>query len=141
MKTPNGICNGTWTPEVVTMITKLPQARPIIQLNSYTTVTGSRVFSLTCPLGSLGPELMATLFQPKPKSTKSVSEPDEIGIVIEVADLARQINLEVDSDDVQEFLDSNNQELATDELTKKHEQEQDVEENLSLITQFNQKIE
>ncbi|GFU45922.1 histone-lysine N-methyltransferase SETMAR [Trichonephila clavipes] len=31
-------------------------------------VTGSRVFSLTCPLGSLGPELMATLFQPNPRS-------------------------------------------------------------------------
>ncbi|GFX36530.1 hypothetical protein TNCV_2031111 [Trichonephila clavipes] len=31
-------------------------------------VTGSRVFSLTCPLGSLGPELMPTLFQPNPRS-------------------------------------------------------------------------
>ncbi|GFW92915.1 hypothetical protein TNCV_3495481 [Trichonephila clavipes] len=31
-------------------------------------VTGSRVFSLTCPFGSLGPELRATLFQPKPRS-------------------------------------------------------------------------
>ncbi|GFY00956.1 DUF4817 domain-containing protein [Trichonephila clavipes] len=29
--------------------------------------TGSRIFSLTCPLGSLGPELMATLFQPNPR--------------------------------------------------------------------------
>ncbi|GFW49930.1 hypothetical protein TNCV_2315121 [Trichonephila clavipes] len=31
-------------------------------------VTGSRAFSLTCPLDSLGPELMATLFQPNPRS-------------------------------------------------------------------------
>ncbi|GFW45171.1 hypothetical protein TNCV_716731 [Trichonephila clavipes] len=31
-------------------------------------VTGSRVFSLTCPLGSLRPELMATLFQPNLRS-------------------------------------------------------------------------
>ncbi|GFV83804.1 hypothetical protein TNCV_2555901 [Trichonephila clavipes] len=31
-------------------------------------VTGSHVFSLTCPLGSLGPEIMATLFQPNPRS-------------------------------------------------------------------------
>ncbi|GFU83027.1 hypothetical protein TNCV_64981 [Trichonephila clavipes] len=31
-------------------------------------MTGSRVFSLTCPLGSLGPELMATVFQPNPRS-------------------------------------------------------------------------
>ncbi|GFW05804.1 hypothetical protein TNCV_602761 [Trichonephila clavipes] len=31
-------------------------------------VTGSHVFSLTCPLDSLGPELMATLFQSNPRS-------------------------------------------------------------------------
>ncbi|GFY16345.1 retrovirus-related Pol polyprotein from transposon opus [Trichonephila clavipes] len=31
-------------------------------------LTGSRVFSLTCPLGSLGAELMATHFQPNPRS-------------------------------------------------------------------------
>ncbi|GFU71622.1 hypothetical protein TNCV_3035621 [Trichonephila clavipes] len=31
-------------------------------------VTGSRVFSSACPLGSLGPELTATLFQPNPRS-------------------------------------------------------------------------
>ncbi|GFT03610.1 hypothetical protein TNCV_3135781 [Trichonephila clavipes] len=31
-------------------------------------VTGSRVFSLTCPLGSFGPELMTTVFQPNPRS-------------------------------------------------------------------------
>ncbi|GFV26226.1 histone-lysine N-methyltransferase SETMAR [Trichonephila clavipes] len=31
-------------------------------------VTGLRVFSLTCPLGSLGPELMATLSQPNARS-------------------------------------------------------------------------
>ncbi|GFV67509.1 hypothetical protein TNCV_4621891 [Trichonephila clavipes] len=31
-------------------------------------VTGSRVFSLICPLGSLRPELVATLFQPNPRS-------------------------------------------------------------------------
>ncbi|XP_023218164.1 uncharacterized protein LOC111620476 [Centruroides sculpturatus] len=48
---------------------------------------------------------------------KQCQEPDEIGDVIEeVVDLARQINLEVDSDDVQELLDSHNQELTIDEL-------------------------
>ncbi|GFV73470.1 transposable element Tc3 transposase [Trichonephila clavipes] len=31
-------------------------------------VTSSRVFSLTCPPGSLEPELMATLFRPNPRS-------------------------------------------------------------------------
>ncbi|GFX93768.1 hypothetical protein TNCV_1589441 [Trichonephila clavipes] len=51
---------------------------------------------------------------------ESVPEPDEISNVIEeVVDLARQINLEVDSDDVQELLDSHNQELP---IEKMHEQ-------------------
>ncbi|GFW91088.1 uncharacterized protein TNCV_1759621 [Trichonephila clavipes] len=31
-------------------------------------VTGSRAFSLTCPLGSLGLELIATIFQPNTRS-------------------------------------------------------------------------
>ncbi|GFX71038.1 hypothetical protein TNCV_3648031 [Trichonephila clavipes] len=44
----------------------------------------------------------------------SLSEPDEISNLIEeVVDLAGQINLELDSDDVQELLDSNNQELTS----------------------------
>ncbi|GFX44805.1 hypothetical protein TNCV_1826671 [Trichonephila clavipes] len=46
-----------------------------------------------------------------PGKNESKLDPDEIGKVIEeVLDLARQINLEVDNDDVQELLDSNNQE-------------------------------
>ncbi|GFW41864.1 hypothetical protein TNCV_5731 [Trichonephila clavipes] len=45
------------------------------------------------------------------------AETDEIGNVIEeVVDLARQINLGVDSDDVQELLNSHNQELAIDAM-------------------------
>ncbi|GFX14915.1 ATP-dependent DNA helicase [Trichonephila clavipes] len=40
-------------------------------LNSNHNVTGSRVFSLTCPLG---PELMATLFQPNPRSEVETKE-------------------------------------------------------------------
>ncbi|GFX16069.1 uncharacterized protein TNCV_4703271 [Trichonephila clavipes] len=60
-----------------------------------------------------------------------VPEPDEIGNVIqEIVDLARQINLEVNSDDVQELLDSHNQELTMDELIEMHEQ--DIEELKSL---------
>ncbi|GFW46328.1 uncharacterized protein TNCV_1388301 [Trichonephila clavipes] len=43
-------------------------------------------------------------------------------------DLARQIHLEVESDDVQELLDSHNHELTIDELIEIHEQEQDIEE-------------
>ncbi|GFY14788.1 hypothetical protein TNCV_648311 [Trichonephila clavipes] len=57
-----------------------------------------------------------------------VPETDEISNVIEVVDLARQINLEVDSDEVQELLDSHNQELTIDELTEMHGQEQEIEE-------------
>ncbi|GFU41490.1 hypothetical protein TNCV_3720831 [Trichonephila clavipes] len=49
---------------------------------------------------------------------KSESEPHETGNVIEVVDLARQINSEVYIDDVQELLDSNNQELTIDELVE-----------------------
>ncbi|GFV34577.1 hypothetical protein TNCV_1448831 [Trichonephila clavipes] len=50
--------------------------------------------------------------------------PCEIGNLIEeVADLSKQINLEVDSDEVQELMDSHNQELTIDELIKMHEQE------------------
>ncbi|GFW74027.1 hypothetical protein TNCV_545511 [Trichonephila clavipes] len=48
----------------------------------------------------------------------------------EVVELARQINFEVDSDDVRELLDSYNQELAIDELIEMHEQ--DIEELESL---------
>ncbi|GFX71665.1 hypothetical protein TNCV_2696531 [Trichonephila clavipes] len=51
-------------------------------------------------------------------------KPDEIGNLIEeVFNLARKINLEVDSDDVQELLDSHNQELTMDELIEMHEQD------------------
>ncbi|GFU10911.1 hypothetical protein TNCV_960741 [Trichonephila clavipes] len=71
---------------------------------------------------------------------KSVPEPGEIGNLIEeVVDLARQINLEMDSNGVQELLDSHEKELTIDELIEMHEQ--DVEELESLYPQFNHKIE
>ncbi|GFW78701.1 hypothetical protein TNCV_4261241 [Trichonephila clavipes] len=58
---------------------------------------------------------------------ESLPEPDEIGNVIEeVVDLVRQITSEVESVDVQEFLDSHNQELTMDELIVT--QKQDIEE-------------
>ncbi|GFW14162.1 hypothetical protein TNCV_3547511 [Trichonephila clavipes] len=54
---------------------------------------------------------------------ESVTEPDDIDNFIEEnVDLARQIHLEVDSDDVQELLDSYNQEITIDELIEMHEQ-------------------
>ncbi|GFW82425.1 nose resistant to fluoxetine protein 6 [Trichonephila clavipes] len=60
-----------------------------------------------------------------------VLEPDEIGNVIEeVVDHAGKRNLEVDSDDAQELLDSHNQELTIDELIEMHEQ--DIQELESL---------
>ncbi|GFU42563.1 hypothetical protein TNCV_4556761 [Trichonephila clavipes] len=49
------------------------------------------------------------------------NEIDEIGNVIEeVVDLARQINLEIDCDDIQELLDSHNQGLTIDEEEQGH---------------------
>ncbi|GFY25199.1 hypothetical protein TNCV_2483201 [Trichonephila clavipes] len=44
----------------------------------------------------------------------------------------KQINLEADSDDVQELLDFHNQELTMDELIHMHEQQQNIEEFESL---------
>ncbi|GFU76976.1 hypothetical protein TNCV_4521321 [Trichonephila clavipes] len=53
---------------------------------------------------------------------ESLPESGEIGNFIEeVVDLARQINSEVDSEDVQELLNSCNQELTFDELMEMHE--------------------
>ncbi|GFV29757.1 hypothetical protein TNCV_1925821 [Trichonephila clavipes] len=40
----------------------------------------------------------------------------------------QQINIEVDSDDVQELMDSHNQEVTMDELVEMHEPEQDINE-------------
>ncbi|GFW37510.1 hypothetical protein TNCV_861171 [Trichonephila clavipes] len=61
---------------------------------------------------------------------ESKPKPDEVSNVTEVVvELAWQINLEVDSDDIQE-LDSHNQVLTIDELTEIHEQ--DIEEFESL---------
>ncbi|GFV63971.1 uncharacterized protein TNCV_385461 [Trichonephila clavipes] len=54
---------------------------------------------------------------------ESEPEPDEIDNVIEDADLVRKINLEMDSDDVRERLDSHNHELTINELVKMHEQD------------------
>ncbi|GFU44396.1 hypothetical protein TNCV_1505341 [Trichonephila clavipes] len=51
----------------------------------------------------------------------------------------RQTNLEVNSDDVQQLLDSHHQELTFDEFIEKHEQAQDIKELESL--DFNQKLE
>ncbi|GFT87025.1 hypothetical protein TNCV_1258091 [Trichonephila clavipes] len=58
---------------------------------------------------------------------KSVSENDEFCYVIEeVTDLVRQINSEEDSDEVQELLDSQNQELTMNELIERPQR--DVQE-------------
>ncbi|GFX94877.1 hypothetical protein TNCV_2379501 [Trichonephila clavipes] len=64
----------------------------------------------------------------------SAEKNDEIGNVIEeVVDIARPVNLEVDTDDVQ-LLDSHNQELTIDELIEMHEQDNIEElESLDLV--------
>lgn len=65
--------------------------------------------------------------------TQLVPEFDKIDkVVVEVVDLARQINLEVDSGDIQELLDLLNQALTVDEIIEMREQDQDVEEPDSL---------
>ncbi|GFX02590.1 hypothetical protein TNCV_728441 [Trichonephila clavipes] len=57
-------------------------------------------------------------------------EPDETGNAIEVVNLGRQIKLEVDRDDIQELLDTHNQELTMDEPIEM--KEKDIEEHESL---------
>ncbi|GFV10356.1 hypothetical protein TNCV_1851881 [Trichonephila clavipes] len=65
------------------------------------------------------------------RQVESEAEPDESGKEIEeVVDLARQENLEVDTETFQELLNSHIQELRIDELIEMHEQ--DVEELYSL---------
>ncbi|GFU40111.1 uncharacterized protein TNCV_3767761 [Trichonephila clavipes] len=59
---------------------------------------------------------------------ESMPEPYEIGNLIEEIIGYRQINLEVDSDDVQELMDFHNQELTMNELIIMHEQEKDIKE-------------
>ncbi|GFT89682.1 hypothetical protein TNCV_3137691 [Trichonephila clavipes] len=72
---------------------------------------------------SFFPSFLSFFFSIIKTQDESLVEPDEIGNFIEeVVDLARQINSEVDSDDVQELLDSHYQELTIDELVEIHEQ-------------------
>lgn len=59
---------------------------------------------------------------------ESVPVSDEIGNV----DLAGQLNLEANSDDIRELLDSHSQELIIDALIAMGEQEHDIEEPYSL---------
>lgn len=57
---------------------------------------------------------------------ESPSYPEHIdGIIEEVIDIAKQLNLEVDADDFQELLDSHNQELTIDELIEIRGHDQD----------------
>ncbi|GFV06008.1 hypothetical protein TNCV_3142991 [Trichonephila clavipes] len=71
---------------------------------------------------------MKTNFDQWVGKAKSVPEPDEIGNVIEGVDLVMQLNLEVDRGDIQELLDSHNQELTIDELLEMPQPEQNIEE-------------
>ncbi|GFU11860.1 hypothetical protein TNCV_1163131 [Trichonephila clavipes] len=54
---------------------------------------------------------------------ESAPEPNEIGNDIEEVQLARQINLEMYSDHVQEVLNFHNQKLTNHQLIKMHEQD------------------
>ena len=58
---------------------------------------------------------------------ETISDPEQIPIIIEeLIYIAKQLNLEVDNDDVQELLDSHNQELTIDEFIKMRQYEQDI---------------
>ncbi|GFW98712.1 tigger transposable element-derived protein 1 [Trichonephila clavipes] len=64
---------------------------------------------------------------PGPHGGICVPEPYKIDNFIEdVVNLARHINLEGDSDDIHDFLDTHNQKLTLDEFIEMHEQEQDI---------------
>ncbi|GFS65217.1 ATP-dependent DNA helicase [Trichonephila clavipes] len=59
-----------------------------------------------------------------------------VNLVIEKAvDLTREINLEVDGDEVQELLDSHHQELTNDELIEMHEQDIRLSANRRIFPQ------
>ncbi|GFV42479.1 hypothetical protein TNCV_289661 [Trichonephila clavipes] len=101
---------------------------------------------------SLDPEVHEQMFRaggqsdakpPVLSSQAILLKNDEIVNVIQVVDLAKHLNLEVNSDDVQELLNSHNQALAIDELIEMYEQEQDIEEREpeSLEPVQSQKIE
>ncbi|GFW70915.1 hypothetical protein TNCV_2196031 [Trichonephila clavipes] len=80
-------------------------------------------------------------FPPHENSGGISAEPDEIGNVAEeIVDFARQINLVVDSGDVQELLDSHNQELTMDELVEMYEREQDIEELVFRLSSIRRSI-
>ncbi|GFU60968.1 hypothetical protein TNCV_3372841 [Trichonephila clavipes] len=89
----------------------------------------------------MGLDLLATARKRVKTPTELVPEPDGIGNLIEeVVDSTSQINLEVNSDNVQELLDSHCQELAIDELTEMHEQAIEELESLDPVQSEDRKM-
>ncbi|CAH0719439.1 unnamed protein product, partial [Brenthis ino] len=81
---------------------------------------------------TLYPEKLKKMIEDETEG-ESPSDPEQIDDIIEeVIDIAKQLNLEVDVDDVQELLDSHNQELTIDELIEMREHDQDIEQTDSL---------
>ncbi|GFX84274.1 hypothetical protein TNCV_3976191 [Trichonephila clavipes] len=81
-------------------------------------------YRVQCGRGSI-----RNISRPAVKALSEYKEIIEIGNVIEeVVCLISEINLEVDSDDVQELLDSHYQKLTIDELIEMSVHEQDIEE-------------
>ncbi|GFT68989.1 hypothetical protein TNCV_2504251 [Trichonephila clavipes] len=73
------------------------QCNTLTPKRAFWVVTGSRVFSLTCLLGSLRPELMATLFQPNPRSEEISGSRTGRDFRRMIEDLTiRDINLEME---------------------------------------------
>ncbi|GFX60606.1 uncharacterized protein TNCV_3061791 [Trichonephila clavipes] len=67
-------------------------------------------------------------------SSKKYIKIGEIAYAIEIfIELARQINLKVNSDDIPELLNFHNHELTIDELIEMHKQKQDIEEERRFV--------
>ncbi|GFV27229.1 hypothetical protein TNCV_3459241 [Trichonephila clavipes] len=82
-------------------------------------IDGSMVIMLFCLQKVIGLGVTALV--------ESLPEPDENrNLIDEVVDLAKQTNLEVDSDDSQKLLDFHYQGLIIDKLIEMHEEEQGI---------------
>ncbi|GFV29352.1 dachshund homolog 1 [Trichonephila clavipes] len=105
----------------------LQQVRCVFGVSRFSNLVDSSIVFFSCMLRIRSFEIFTSrrfvyCFLLITKMRNQFPEPDEIGNLIEeVVNLARKINLEVDSDDVQELLGSNNQELTIDELIEMHD--------------------
>ncbi|GFX48962.1 hypothetical protein TNCV_2797531 [Trichonephila clavipes] len=102
-------------------------------------VTGSRVFSLTCPLGSLGPELMANLFQRNTRSEQFFKLKKNV-INENALDIINFIDIIPDPYEMPQTagcVNSYCQELTIDVLVEMHWRTRLVEQNIEDLESLN----